>query len=325
MYNNNKRKQKQNSNVDSNSNSNIDSSIDININSNSNISNISDSDISIPGVIVREGKYHNTELIVRDNTSVDVKTLEQLLLQEEAKQSIAAVFVTLPEASFHMFLEMLLRNNYKFHRHMEAHHSSGSSTRGASGSFSYYKWKNPNVHDKVPAFATSIEGGGAMILSPDEKRVLMIMENHRNIWKFVTGAVDVSESGLETVRREAIEDVGVQLDNSFAPVVVGGYNNKQARYDGAINDNFTCYAVKAKSEIIHLEEFEISQGKWFPISELTEILAWARQNGKDKNHDATVTYNNQRFSLFHLFWLQNFCEGKCFRVVAFGKRNVFIA
>ena len=52
-------------------------------------------------------------------------------------------------------------------------------------------------------------------------QVLLVWEYGN--WKPVSGAVDEGESKLEAARREAGEEVGVQLDASFAPVYVGGW------------------------------------------------------------------------------------------------------
>ena len=57
----------------------------------------------------------------------------------------------------------------------------------------------------VPCYATSIEGVGALVLSPDpEKKVLLV-------WEYATGshscgAVDQGESILEAAGREAGEE-----------------------------------------------------------------------------------------------------------------------
>lgn len=45
--------------------------------------------------------------------------------------------------------------------------------------------------DIVPSYATAIEGISALLLSPDEKKVLLIWE--RGNWKTVTGAVESGE------------------------------------------------------------------------------------------------------------------------------------
>jgi hypothetical protein len=35
----------------------------------------------------------------------------------------------------------------------------------------YYRWSDPKRPDMVPPYATSIEGGGLIVLSPDESKV----------------------------------------------------------------------------------------------------------------------------------------------------------
>ena len=48
----------------------------------------------------------------------------------------------------------------------------------------YYRWNGDAAHDMVPAYSTSIEGGG-LVLSPDESKVLLIWEYGN--WKPITG------------------------------------------------------------------------------------------------------------------------------------------
>ena len=115
------------------------------------------------------------------------------------------------------------------------------------GQLVYYKWMGEQYsHDRVPSYATSIEGVAAVVLSPDEQRILLIWEYGH--WKLVQGAVDPGESKLFTVGREMREEVGIEVDHSFTAKYLGGWQKSKAR-DYLINDNLSCFAMRAKAEV----------------------------------------------------------------------------
>ena len=64
--------------------------------------------------------------------------------------------------------------------------------------FIYCKWTDPTHTDAIPPYATSIEGGGLLVLSPDETKLLMVHERGR--WSFPGGAVDYNETSFEVGR-----------------------------------------------------------------------------------------------------------------------------
>ena len=94
----------------------------------------------------------------------------------------------------------------------------------------YYRWNGDAAHDMVPAYSTSIEGVGGLVLSPDESKVLLIWEYGN--WKPITGAVDDGESALTACRREMREECGVQMDEAFAPVFVGVFMSSVMTLEG---------------------------------------------------------------------------------------------
>jgi hypothetical protein len=73
-----------------------------------------------------------------------------------------AIYVELPEIDLEAGTIKLLREkDFAFHRFND-------------GMFVYYKWMGDPKHDMVPAYSTSIEGVGALLLSPDESKVRLI-------------------------------------------------------------------------------------------------------------------------------------------------------
>ena len=114
----------------------------------------------------------------------------------------------------------------------------------------------------VPAYATSIEGVTAVLLSPDEKNILSVWE--RGSWNTPGGAVDRGENKYIALEREVREEVGVALDPEFKDFqYLGGWQVGKAR-DGVVNDNFSVFVVKANDTTFQIDEKEISQAAWIP-------------------------------------------------------------
>ena len=180
----------------------------------------------------------------------------------------------------------------------------------------YYRWLGDPAHDMVPGYATSIEGVGALVLSPDETKVLLVWEY--GSWKHVGGAIDEGESVLTTLARECREEVGIELDAAFAPVSVGGWQISRAR-DDVVNDNFRAFVVRAASEEVHCDMNEISQAKWFDAKEL---LAAVRHAGSpDPQQTSTIPAtpalaaahdlgdNRRKLNAKALDWLMTYASG----------------
>merc|ERR1719482_2328904 len=96
---------------------------------------------------------------------------------------------------------MLRADGFRFH-HFYANDAGGA------GELIYYRWCGASG-DAVPAYSTSVEGVGCILLSPDQSAALLVWEYGH--WKMLTGHVDPRESSLVAVRREALEEVGVDL------------------------------------------------------------------------------------------------------------------
>merc|ERR1712183_927867 len=145
-----------------------------------------------------------------------------------------AVYVAIPQPLVSAdMISVVLGRSYKFHHY-----------HGETDELVWYRWTREGMKDRVPAYATSIEGGGSLILSPDEKKVLLVFEYGR--WGRVGGAVDPGESCLEAALRECHEETGIELDDSFQPLLGIGYQQPRSR-DGAVNDHFLLFIVRAKS------------------------------------------------------------------------------
>jgi len=83
----------------------------------------------------------------------------------------------------------------------------------------------------------------------------------------VTGSVDLSEPLLSTLSREAREEVGVTIDETYAPRYLGGWHAASIR-DKVMNDRFSIFAVRSTSTEFAVDEVEVSAARWFDKDEL---------------------------------------------------------
>ena len=204
------------------------------------------------------------------------EALDEAIVRAKNASAIgAAAYVGVPECLVEPRLMALLKERgFRYHHYHDEGGGGGGAAgeSGASGEHIYYRWLGDPHHDRVPSYASSIEGVGALILSPDEADVLLVHE--WGMWKLVTGAIDVGESAMETVRRESTEEVGTALDPEFRPVCVGGWHLAQAR-DRRVNDNFRTFVVRAASRDFNADATEVAGARWFPLKELLAIYEGA--------------------------------------------------
>jgi len=221
------------------------------------------------GLTLQAGPYGSLWLrVTGDVSGADVVDAASNWLIEFQKRSSGAFFVAITETSCAVpdAVKWMLKNKFKFHHYMPGR-PSAAPTRG-EGELVYYKWCGDPSNDKVPQYATSIEGISVLLVSPDEREVLLVWEY--GTWKSVTGAILAGETMLQASAREVFEEVGVRLDTSFAPVLVGGYVKSRAR-DLQINDNFHAIVLKALNRCIDVDGDEIHLAKWFPMDDLLRL------------------------------------------------------
>lgn len=214
----------------------------------------------------------------------------------------SAAYVCVPEIAMQpFFTEQLQTRGYAYHHYVAA---AGENP----AEFIYYKWNGDPSHDMVPSYATSIEGVGGVLLSPDEKKVLLVWEYGN--WKAPGGAVDLGESKLVALRREVGEEVGLKVDSDFAPVYLGGWHKSFAR-DRLISDNFSAFALRATSEAFTTDDTEITTARWFDAAEL--LASWRKQGGGGSEYKVACLgeeFGERRdVSTSALTWLQRYVEG----------------
>ena len=149
---------------------------------------------------------------------------------------------------------------------------SQSSISGADDAeFIYYCWPGKGgtggADDKVPGWSTSIEGVTGLLLSPDETKLLLVWE--RGGWNTPAGAVDPGECKINTLAREAKEELSVALDWTFGAYYLGGYHKARAR-ENSVNDNFSVFVARLQSEDFKPDGVEIKRAgfvEWRPLLE----------------------------------------------------------
>ena len=243
------------------------------------------------------------------------------------RASGSAAYVAIDELSMAPWMTGLLRSKgFRFHHFHAARGVEGeleANDESRPGELVYYQWLGDPSHDMVPCYATSIEGVGALVLSPDESKVLLVWEYGQ--WKPVTGAVDAGESKITSLARELGEEVGSELDLSFAPRYLGGWQISKAR-DKLTNDNFSSFVVRAKTADFAVDGKEIVAAKWF---DRTELMAAFKAAGSPQPMGTITLEDPERelgertkVSTNALNWLANYESGASL-LVRLQSRNGF--
>lgn len=254
-------------------------------------------------IIVQGGWYGS--LFVRALTgNVTPGQLKEFLKECEDKKS-GAVYAAFPQslmandANGRLWLGAVLLLGYKHHHlHKE------------TGEHIYYKWTKDTT-DMVPEYATSVEGGGVLVVSPDEKEVLLV----RNVgwtdahWARPGGATLAGESCLQAALRECKEETEAEIDDNFPSQLVASYNKPKAR-DERINDHFQLFAVKAKTKNIKIDQKEIGAAGWHNIEDL--VAGWnaaLSALGEGEPIPRSIQIGGAKFGSMELVGLDRFQKG----------------
>lgn len=245
------------------------------------------------------GRFETQEIHTSEGTTPS--ELHEAIV-EKKRTAPRSIFVYVPELNLANLLPTILSERLKFHHYL-------------NNEYVYYFWNRTDVEDKVPEYATAIEGIAALILSPDNTEVLLVWEYSN--WKPVTGAVHSGDSTIDTLSREVWEEVGLELDPTFKLKCVGGWNYTRARFN-TISDNLSCYVVRVKSKDFRVDGFEIKEARWFPVECLVELNYYRKiwDNNDDWLSDSFAIPDNYKylkmppernaFAYYIVSWLWNY-------------------
>eukprot|EP00041_Stephanoeca_diplocostata_P009231 m.140346 g.140346 ORF g.140346 m.140346 type:complete len:343 (+) comp17660_c0_seq4:170-1198(+) len=267
-------------------------------------------------VIVQNGPYKSKWLrVMWVNCSGNSDCIDDILaeLEDIEKNATGAVYITIPNRAITQstpdgigrLLQAIVGRGMTFY------------TQSSHQDLIWYKWCNPDVPNLVPTYATSIEGAGVLMLSPDETEVLLVLE--WGSWGRIGGAVDPGESCFDAAVRECKEETGLDVDFSF-PIKVGAVYNQPKARDGIINDHFVLFVARALTKSLGVQDGEVDATCWFSIDVL--LSRWKKhidssntgahsdtlQTGTVRLQDTPIT---GRFGTMELAALARYREGSC--------------
>ena len=246
---------------------------------------------------VMDYKWQSKILKITGGMNFDIKSLISFM-NEFPLDSLKTLYLHVEEKILSDLINFIICQKFKFRAYVD-------------GTYQYYKWLLEDIEDKVHPYATSTAGASCLILSPDEKSVLMVFEN--NNWKFVTGSNNYKELSIETAKREMFEEIGLENDPNFIPKVIGFWNIN-GRFAGNINDMMTCYVLKSTSFFPKIDTFEIEKTKWIKISELSDIMENKEKISDGQLNTLLITKNSENYGYPYLQWLKNWIDEKFFEI-----------
>jgi hypothetical protein len=258
---------------------------------------------------VTPGVYDS--IVVKCNPACDVKEYIEAVNQQFSKQTKGAVFAHVPATLYQTseFFQFMEKGIFKFH-----HYENENKTHVC------YGWSClAHPKDNVAPYATSIGGVGTIILSPDEKEVLLIFEYGK--FKVVTGRIESRESVCKVAIKETSEELNVLLDKSFTPICVGGW-----QIGNDVNDNFWVVVVKAASCDFKPDGFEVKKADWFNIDYLLKNKPDAMKFFEGQTgpiNKASVFIDKTPFSFVSLEWINNWKEQRFLKIYQNDNVTIF--
>jgi 8-oxo-dGTP pyrophosphatase MutT (NUDIX family) len=111
--------------------------------------------------------------------------------------------------------------------------------------------------------------GAAAIVTDAERRVLLLQRADTGGWGLPGGFMEPGESLEETVRREVLEEVGLELDELTLMNVFSGPDQYYRYPNGDQVFNVTAvYTATARSWDLRLEFEEVTTARLFPVDAL---------------------------------------------------------
>jgi len=120
-----------------------------------------------------------------------------------------------------------------------------------------FYWKIKNI--LLSLLSKKTIGARALVVQGDQ--ILLVKHTYTPGWCTIGGGIDAGESGLQALRRELMEEVGVDLTE--IPSLLGFYHNPKGKRDDYVAV-YVCKKFKKKN----VDSKEILEVCWFPLSAL---------------------------------------------------------
>jgi len=271
--------------------------------------------ITVEHRMVKPGEYSTWIRVL--SADVGPPQLAAVLARCEESNNKGTIHVYLREKFINrQLIQQLKSQRYKFHHFVEETQTFvyGKKTGPPSG---------PDDEDRELVNATAREMVGVLLLSPDEKSVLLVWDMGK--WGCLNGSLVTRESVIDGVRREVRSQLSMEVDKTYPSRVVGGWSKAAAKFD-CINELLVCFVVKATGT-----SFDVDEGmhvQWFLIDELMQLLDMVdsqfKQLGVEPKLDSAIECSpGHVFSHTALRWLRTYKVGHTWNTTAVAERHVF--
>lgn len=113
-------------------------------------------------------------------------------------------------------------------------------------------------------FSKKTIGARALVIQDDQ--VLLIKHTYLLGWHTIGGGVDKGETSLQALKRELMEEVGIELLEE--PTIHGFYHKQKKRWDDYII-LYVCKSFAQKS----VSSLEIDEQRWFALDDLPQDIS----------------------------------------------------
>jgi len=128
-------------------------------------------------------------------------------------------------------------------------------------------WLPTNSPNMIPVYAHTTVGIGAIVVTDDRSKVLVVQENYKQknmrIWKFPGGYVEPGEELSHAAQREVLEETGIPTE--FRSIVSFRHNTRG--YNFNCSDLYFIAHLKPLGMEIQKDQLEIAKCQWMGIGE----------------------------------------------------------
>lgn len=129
-------------------------------------------------------------------------------------------------------------------------------------------WCSVKRFQFIYAIGGKVVGARALVIKENE--VLLAEHTYLEGWYTLGGLVDRHETPLQAVKREVLEEAGVQVTEE--PILLGVYHNTFKKRD----DYVFLYVIKS-FDLVESYSPEIKECRFFPIDQLPEGVSPSTQ------------------------------------------------